>query len=194
MTKYDAIIIGTGQAGPSLARRMAGRGLQVAIIERARFGGTCVNTGCTPTKALVASAYAAHLARRSAEYGVTISGPVGIDMKQVKARKCSIAGASSSAVENSTRPTENLTVIQGHAPFASSREVSVGDAALSAERIFINVGGRPSVPTNPRTEQVVYLTSSSIWTSTSFRGISSSSAGAMSVLNSRRSIVGSAAR
>ena len=87
MTKYDAIIIGTGQAGPSLARRMAARGMQVAIIERARFGGTCVNTGCTPTKALVASAYAAHLARRSAEYGVTIPGPVSVNMKHVKARK-----------------------------------------------------------------------------------------------------------
>ena len=106
MTKYDAIIIGTGQAGPSLARRMAARGMQVAIIERARFGGTCVNTGCTPTKALVASAYAAHLARRSAEYGVTIPGPVSVDMKRVKARKDSIAGASSKAVEASLRKTE----------------------------------------------------------------------------------------
>ena len=162
MTKYDAIIIGTGQAGPSLARRMAGRGLRVAIIERARFGGTCVNTGCTPTKALVASAYAAHLARRSAEYGVTISGPVGIDMKRVKARKDSIAGASSRAVETSLRATENLTVIQGHARFASTREVSVGDAVLSADRIFMNVGGRPSVPPIPGLNEVRYLTSSSI--------------------------------
>ena len=162
MTKYDAIIIGTGQAGPSLARRMAGRGLRVAIIERARFGGTCVNTGCTPTKALVASAYAAHLARRSAEYGVTISGPVGIDMKRVKARKDSIAGASSRAVETSLRATENLTVIQGHARFASTREVSVGDAVLSADRIFINVGGRPSVPPIPGLDEIRYLTSSSI--------------------------------
>ena len=162
MTKYDAIIIGTGQAGPSLARRMAARGMQVAIIERARFGGTCVNTGCTPTKALVASAYAAHLARRSAEYGVTIPGPVSVDMKRVKARKDSIAGASSKAVEASLRETENLTVIQGHARFASAREVSVGDAVLSADRIFINVGGRPSVPPVPGLDGIEYLTSSSI--------------------------------
>ena len=126
MTKYDAIIIGTGQAGPSLARRMAARGMQVAIIERARFGGTCVNTGCTPTKALVASAYAAHLARRSAEYGVTIPGPVSVNMKHVKARKDNIAGASSRAVEASLRATANLTVIQGHARFGSAREVSSG--------------------------------------------------------------------
>ncbi len=162
MTKYDAIVIGTGQAGPSLARRMAGRGLRVAIIDRARFGGTCVNTGCTPTKALVANASADDLARRSAEYGVTISGPVGIDMKRVEARKNNIAGASGRAVENSLRATENLTVIQGHARFASTREESVGGAVLSADRIFINVGGRPSVPPIPGLDEVGYLTSSSI--------------------------------
>jgi pyruvate/2-oxoglutarate dehydrogenase complex dihydrolipoamide dehydrogenase (E3) component len=162
MTKYDAIIIGTGQAGPTLARRMAGRGLRVAIAERARFGGTCINTGCTPTKALVASAYAAHLARRGAEYGVMIPAPIGIDMKRVKARKDSIVGTSSKAVEASLRATENLTVLQGHARFASAREVAVGDAVLSAERIFINVGGRPSVPPIPGLDRVGYLTSSSI--------------------------------
>ncbi len=162
MTNYDAIIIGTGQAGPSLARRMAARGLQVAIIERARFGGTCINTGCTPTKALVASAYAAHLASRSAEYGVVISGPVGVDMKRVKARKDSIAGVSRKAVEASLRTTKNLTVIQGHARFASAREVTVGDAVLSAERVFINVGGRPSIPPITGLDGIRYLTSSSI--------------------------------
>jgi pyruvate/2-oxoglutarate dehydrogenase complex dihydrolipoamide dehydrogenase (E3) component len=162
MTTYDAIIIGTGQAGPALARRMAGSGQKVAVIERARFGGTCVNTGCTPTKALVASAYAAHLARRCAEYGVTIPGPVGIDMKRVKARKDAIAGASSKAVEASLRATENLTVIQGHARFTSAHEVAVGDATLSAERIFIDVGGRPAVPPIPGLDRVEHLTSSSI--------------------------------
>jgi pyruvate/2-oxoglutarate dehydrogenase complex dihydrolipoamide dehydrogenase (E3) component len=162
MAQYDAIIIGTGQAGPSLARRMAARGQQVAIIERARFGGTCVNTGCTPTKALVASAYAAHLARRGAEYGVTIAGPIDIDMKRVKARKDSIAGASSKAVEASLRATNNLTVIRGHASFVSAREVTVAGDVLSAERIFINVGGRPSVPPIPGLDRVAHLTSSSI--------------------------------
>src|SRR5215469_18685834 len=162
MAKYDAIIIGTGQAGPSLARRMAARGQQVAIVERARFGGTCVNTGCTPTKALVASAYVAHLARRCAEYGVTIAGPVGIDMKQVKARKDSIAGASSKAVEASLRGASNVTVIRGHASFVSAREVTVAGDVLTAERIFINVGGRPSVPPIPGLDRVTHLTSSSI--------------------------------
>ena len=162
MTKYDAIIIGTGQAGPSLARRMAARGMQVAIIERARFGGTCVNTGCTPTKALVASAYAAHLARRSAEYGVTISGPVSVNMKRVKARKDNIAGASSKAVEASLRDTENLTVVQGHARFASARESRSGMQCYPPNCIFINVGGRPSVPPIPGLDGIEYLTSSSI--------------------------------
>jgi pyruvate/2-oxoglutarate dehydrogenase complex dihydrolipoamide dehydrogenase (E3) component len=94
MREYDAIIIGTGQAGPSLARRLAAAGQKVAIIERKLFGGTCVNTGCTPTKAMVASAYAAHLARRAGDYGVTISGPIGVDMKAVKRRTRAIAEAS----------------------------------------------------------------------------------------------------
>jgi pyruvate/2-oxoglutarate dehydrogenase complex dihydrolipoamide dehydrogenase (E3) component len=86
MAEFDAVIIGTGQAGPALARRLAGDGAKVAIIERGLFGGTCINTGCTPTKTLVASAYAAHLARRAAEYGVTIEGSVGVEMRRVKAR------------------------------------------------------------------------------------------------------------
>ena len=162
MPKFDAVVIGTGQAGPSLARRMAANGLKVAIIERGLFGGTCVNTGCTPTKALVASAYAAHLARRSSEYGVTIAGSIGVDMRQVKARKDSIAGASTRAVEASLRATENITVIQGHAHLVSSREVSVGDETLTAERIFINVGARPSIPEIPGLNRIAYLTNSSI--------------------------------
>ena len=94
MRDYDAIIIGTGQAGPALARRLVAAGWKVAIIERKFFGGTCVNTGCTPTKALVASAYAARTARRAAEYGVVIGGDIGIDMRRVKARKDAIVAAS----------------------------------------------------------------------------------------------------
>ena len=94
MRHHDAIIIGTGQSGPSLARRLVAAGQKVAVIERKFFGGTCVNTGCTPTKTLVASAYAAYLARRAGDYGVTIGGPVGVDMKAVKARKDAVAGAS----------------------------------------------------------------------------------------------------
>jgi pyruvate/2-oxoglutarate dehydrogenase complex dihydrolipoamide dehydrogenase (E3) component len=162
MTKFDAIVIGTGQAGPYLARRMAGRGMRVAIIERGHFGGTCINTGCTPTKALVASAYAAHLARRSADFGVTITGAIGVDMQRVKARKDAIVGVSSRAVENSLRSAANITVVQGHARFVSAHEVAVGDALFDAERIFVNVGARPSVPPIPGLDGVPYLTSSSI--------------------------------
>src|SRR6185312_14521949 len=113
-TKYDAIVIGTGQAGPSLAVRLADTGMKVAIIERKRFGGTCVNNGCIPTKTLVASAYAAHLARRAGEYGVQ-TGPVRIDMQRVKARKDEVSGHSSSGVERWLRDTPGISVYQGHA-------------------------------------------------------------------------------
>src|SRR5258706_3498340 len=113
-TPYDAIIMGTGQAGPPLARRFAAKGSKVAIIERGRFGGTCVNTGCIPTKTMVASAYAAHMARRAAEFGVMISGPVTVDMKQVKARKDLISGKSKSGVETWLKGMSNCTVYSGH--------------------------------------------------------------------------------
>jgi len=103
MTNYDAIIIGTGQAGPALARRLADADQKVAVIERGRFGGTCVNTGCTPTKALVASAYAAHMARRGADYGFSVEGEVKVDMKRVKARKDAIVAPSTKGVERSMR-------------------------------------------------------------------------------------------
>ncbi len=106
MTTYDAIIIGTGQAGPALARRLAASGMQVAIIERGRFGGTCVNTGCTPTKALVASAYAAHVARRGGDFGFS-AGEIKVDMQQVKARKDRIVGQSNSGVERSLKSLDN---------------------------------------------------------------------------------------
>jgi pyruvate/2-oxoglutarate dehydrogenase complex dihydrolipoamide dehydrogenase (E3) component len=162
MSDYDAIIIGTGQAGPSLARRLAATGNRVAIIERGLFGGTCINTGCTPTKALVASAYAAHLARRAGEYGVTIAGAVAVDMKQVKARKEAIVGVSRGGVEASLRRTTNITVMQGHARFVSSHEVAVGGETLRANRIFINVGARPHIPSISGLDTVSYLTSSTI--------------------------------
>ena len=117
MPKFDAIVIGTGQAGPSLARRLVAAGRKVAVIERKHFGGTCVNTGCTPTKALVASAYAAHVARRHADYGVTIGGPIGVDMKAVKARKDAIVAPSRNGVERSLKSLEGCTVYQGHGRF-----------------------------------------------------------------------------
>lgn len=159
---FDAIIIGTGQAGPALAARLAGAGMKTAVIERARFGGTCVNTGCIPTKTLIASAYAAQLARRAAEYGVTIGGPVAVDMKQVKARKDEISGRSSNGVEQWMRSLENGTVYQGHARFESAHSVRVNGELLEADRIFVNVGGRALVPPMPGLDQVPYLTNSSM--------------------------------
>jgi pyruvate/2-oxoglutarate dehydrogenase complex dihydrolipoamide dehydrogenase (E3) component len=112
---YDAIIIGTGQAGPSLAVRLTGAGMKVAIIERKRFGGTCVNNGCIPTKTLVASARTAHVARRGEEFGVTIEGSVTVDMKKVKARKDAVVHSSNGGVEQWLKGTKNVTVYQGHA-------------------------------------------------------------------------------
>ncbi|MGA3237783.1 MAG: FAD-containing oxidoreductase [Bryobacteraceae bacterium] len=158
---FDAIIIGTGQAGPSLAVRLAGAGMKVAIIERKLFGGTCVNTGCIPTKAMVASAHAAHIARRAADFGVE-TGPVTVDMKLVKARKDAISEKSRIGVESMLRSTPNVTVYQGGARFESAREVSVGAARLTADRIFINVGGRAVIPDLPGLADVSYLTNSSM--------------------------------
>ncbi len=142
MKKFDAIIIGTGQAGPSLAVRLANEGKQVAIIERKLFGGTCVNNGCTPTKSLVASARAAYMARRGEDFGVQISGEISVDMKKVKLRKDEIVRQSTQGVENWLKGTENLEVFEGHARFDSENVISVGDDKLEAEQIFINVGGR----------------------------------------------------
>jgi pyruvate/2-oxoglutarate dehydrogenase complex dihydrolipoamide dehydrogenase (E3) component len=159
---YDAIVIGTGQAGPSLAVRLAGAGMKVAIIERKRFGGTCVNNGCIPTKALVASARAAHFARRAAEYGVTVDSAVTVDMKRVKERKDAIVRRSQEGVENWLERTENLTIYEGHACFEEPRRVRVGDELLEADKLFINVGARANVPPFPGLDQVRYLTNSSM--------------------------------
>lgn len=161
MAAYDAIIIGTGQAGPALARRIAGQGMKVAIVERGRFGGTCVNTGCTPTKTLIASAYAAHVARRGADYGFS-AGDVKIDMKRVKARKDYVVGLSNQGVERSLKNLDNCRVYEAHARFVSPREVEVTDEILSSDRIFINVGGRAAVPDIPGLDQVDYLTNSTM--------------------------------
>jgi pyruvate/2-oxoglutarate dehydrogenase complex dihydrolipoamide dehydrogenase (E3) component len=154
---YDAIIIGTGQSGPALAARLAGAGQRVAVIERGKFGGTCVNNGCIPTKTLVASAYAAHLARRAGDYGVD-AGPVRVDMKRVKARKDEVSGRSNQGVENWMRGTANVSVFQGHARFTGPRTVRVADEILEARRVFINVGGRPLVPDMPGVDKVPFLT------------------------------------
>jgi thioredoxin reductase len=162
MTQYDAIIIGTGQSGPSLAKRLAGEGWTVAIIERDKFGGTCVNTGCTPTKTLVASAEVAYIARRAADFGVVIDGPVRVDMKKIKARKDAVVAPSNTGVEKSLRSTKNCTVYQGRARFTGPHEIRVGDDVLGSDHIFINVGGRASIPNMPGLDKIDYLTNSSM--------------------------------
>jgi pyruvate/2-oxoglutarate dehydrogenase complex dihydrolipoamide dehydrogenase (E3) component len=162
MTRFDAIIIGTGQSGPSLAHRIAAAGKRVAIIERKRFGGTCVNNGCIPTKTLVASARAAHVARRAAEFGVVIDGAVLVDMRAVKARKDAIVKVSNEGVEEGLREDPRIAVYVGHACFVSPTQVAVGAEVLEAEQIFINVGGRADVPPVPGIDAVPYLTNSSM--------------------------------
>ncbi len=161
-TTYDAIVIGTGQSGPPLAERMAGAGMKVAVIERHRFGGTCVNTGCIPTKTLVASARAAHVARRAADFGVRVGGRVAVDMKKVKARKDAIVAQSNRGVAKWMRGTANVTVHKGHARFKGPKRVQVNGETLEADRIFINVGGRAEVPDMPGLADVPYLTNSSM--------------------------------
>lgn len=162
MPTYDAIVIGTGQAGPALALRLAKAGMSVAIVERNLVGGTCVNAGCTPTKAMVASAYAAQMARRAVEYGVSLNGAVAVDMARVKARKDAIVAQSRARLTETLESAENCTLIRGHARFRSPREVAVGDDVLEAPRIFINVGGRAAIPDLPGVDRAPFLTSSTI--------------------------------
>jgi pyruvate/2-oxoglutarate dehydrogenase complex dihydrolipoamide dehydrogenase (E3) component len=159
---HDALIIGAGQAGPPLAGRLTAAGMSVGLIERKLFGGTCVNTGCIPTKTLIASAYAAHLARRAAEYGVRVGGEVAVDMKAVKARKDVISARSCEGVESWLERMERCTVYRGHARFVSPREVQVGEERIAAKQIFINVGGRARVPNLPGIDRVATLTNTSI--------------------------------
>ncbi|RWO61407.1 FAD-containing oxidoreductase [Mesorhizobium sp.] len=159
---FDAIIIGAGQAGPPLAGRLTAAGMSVALIERKLVGGTCVNTGCMPTKAMVASAYAAHLARRAADYGVTLSGPVGVDYKAIKARKDKVSDDARGNLESWIAGMDGCTLYRGHARFETADTVRVGDNLLSAEKIFINTGGRASVPDLPGVDEISFLTNSSM--------------------------------
>jgi pyruvate/2-oxoglutarate dehydrogenase complex dihydrolipoamide dehydrogenase (E3) component len=160
--RFDAIIIGTGQSGPSLAGRLSSAGMKVAVIERKLFGGTCVNNGCIPTKTLVASARAAHITRRAADYGVMIDGSVAVDMKRVKARKDTVVARSNTGVEKWMKGLENATVFEGHGQFEGPRSVRVGDEILEADKIFINVGARATTPPMPGLETVPFLNNSSI--------------------------------
>jgi len=159
---YDAVVIGTGQAGPSLAVRLAKAGRKTAIIERKRIGGTCVNNGCIPTKTLIASARAAYVARRGADFGVTIDAPIRVDMAAVKARKDSVVRASTEGLTHWLGNTRGLTYIDGHARFESPRTVRVGDRVLEARQFFLNVGGRALVPDMPGLDEVPYFTNSNI--------------------------------
>ena len=160
--KYDAIVIGTGQSGPSLAGRLAAEGLKTAVLERKLFGGTCVNVGCTPTKALVASARAAHMARRAADFGVVLEGQVSVDMKRIKARKDDIVRPSTQGIEKWLSNTPNMTVYNGHGRFESANTVRVNGESLEGQKIFLNVGARAFVPNMPGLDEIDYLTNSSM--------------------------------
>ena len=160
--QFDAIVIGTGQAGPPLAVRLAGAGMKVAIVERKRFGGTCVNNGCIPTKTLVASARAAYVARRGGEFGVMIDSSIAVDMKRVKARKDAVVRRSNEGVEKWLKGTKNLTVYEGHGRFVDKNQIRVGDELLAAEKVFINVGGRASMPALPGVDQVSVFNNSTM--------------------------------
>jgi pyruvate/2-oxoglutarate dehydrogenase complex dihydrolipoamide dehydrogenase (E3) component len=160
--RYDAIVIGTGQAGPSLAVRLAQAGRRTAIVERKRIGGTCVNNGCIPTKTLIASARTAQVARRGGDYGVVIDSAVRVDMAAVKARKDAVVRASTDGLTRWLSSTSGLSYIEAHARFESAHTVRVGDRLLEAEQVFINVGGRASVPDMPGIHDVPYFTNSNI--------------------------------
>ena len=161
MQSFDAIIVGAGQAGPSLAGRLTKAGWSVAYVERKLFGGTCVNTGCTPTKAMVASAHAAHLARRGADFGVRVP-EVSIDIAAVIARREAIVAASRNGVEKYLRDNPKVTVFTGTASFESPKVLHVGEERLTAKHIFLNVGGRAVVPEMPGVHDVPYLTNTSL--------------------------------
>ena len=158
--EFDAIIIGTGQSGPSFAERMTREGMKVAIIERKLFGGTCVNVGCIPTKALVASARAAYVARRGADFGVMIDGQIKVDMAKVKSRKDGIVRQSNEGVTKWLKNMENLTVFEGHGRLESANDVRVNDEHLRSDKIILDVGGRAYVPDFPGLDEIDYFTSS----------------------------------
>jgi pyruvate/2-oxoglutarate dehydrogenase complex dihydrolipoamide dehydrogenase (E3) component len=159
--RFDAIVVGAGQAGPPLAGRLTAAGHTVAVVERKLIGGTCVNTGCIPTKTLVASAHAAHLARRGADYGIG-TGSVIVDMAKVKARKDGIMLGDRKGVEDWLNGMDGCTVIRGHARFEDPHTLRVGGEVLQAERIFLNVGGRAVVPDIPGLADIDFLTNVSI--------------------------------
>ncbi|HUG24163.1 FAD-containing oxidoreductase [Piscinibacter sp.] len=160
--QFDAIVIGAGQAGPSLAVRLATAGMTTVLIEREHLGGTCVNDGCIPTKTLVASARAAHIARRAADFGVRLGGPVSVDMKAVKARKDAVVQQSLDGLGKWLASTPKLRVVWGQARFVGPHAVAVGDEVFEAPKIFLNVGARPVLPDWPGIADVKVLTNTTM--------------------------------
>lgn len=155
---FDALVVGAGQAGPPLAARLAGAGMKVAMIEKGHFGGTCVNDGCTPTKAMIASAHVARMVGRAGEYGVIVDGAARVDMASVKARKDAIVAKSRASIEKWMKDLEGARVYRGHARFTGPRTVQVNADQLTADRIFLDVGGRPRIPEMPGIDTVPFLT------------------------------------
>ncbi len=162
VNEFDAIIVGAGQAGPSLAGKLTAAGWSVGFVERKLFGGTCVNAGCTPTKTLVASAHAAFVARRAKDFGVVLGGEVGVDMAAIQARKEKVVAASRDGIEKWLRGMEGCTVFHGAGRFEGPGVMRVGDEVLRAKKFFLNVGCRPSVPASLGADKVKHLTSSTI--------------------------------
>jgi pyruvate/2-oxoglutarate dehydrogenase complex dihydrolipoamide dehydrogenase (E3) component len=158
---YDAIVIGSGQAGNPLSHRLADQGWKVALVEKAHLGGTCINTGCTPTKTMVASAQVAHYARNAARWGVRASG-VSVDLGRVVDRKNKVVESFRSGQQSNVDRRPNLTLHRGQARFLAPRRVQVGDQVLEGERIFINTGTRTDMPRLEGLDQVPYLTNASL--------------------------------
>src|SRR5579862_2857407 len=159
--RFDAIVVGAGQAGPALCARLDKEGLKTALIERKLLGGTCVNVGCIPTKTLVASARAIHTARRGAEYGFS-GGNIEADMRAVKARKDGVVKHSSDGLAGWIAGMKNVSLIHGQAKFTAPRTIAVGDRILEGGKVFLNVGGRAMVPDIPGVKDVPFLTNSSM--------------------------------
>src|SRR5919201_4916926 len=161
ISQYDAIVIGSGQAGNPLCQKLADHGWTVALVEKEHLGGTCVNTGCTPTKTLIASAQVAHYARHASRWGVQ-TGDVSVDLAKVVARKNQIVGQMRGGLERKVQQRKNLHLHRGRARFLDSRRLQVADQVLEGERIFINTGTRVALPTLDGLDGVPYLTNETV--------------------------------
>jgi pyruvate/2-oxoglutarate dehydrogenase complex dihydrolipoamide dehydrogenase (E3) component len=159
--KFDAIIIGTGQAGKPLSYALADLGWKVALIERAELGGSCINTGCTPTKTMVASAQVAHYARDAARWGVRVSG-VEVDLPAVVARKNQVVQNARTSIQKRIDSRPNIRLVRGPARFIAPHQVQVGAEVFESQKIFINTGTRPAVPQIPGLDTVPFLTNATV--------------------------------